>query len=496
MSEMVFVGGRVLVGDCRVVLADVPDGSVDSCVTDPPYDLTNRTPDVKGCEDCGRTLGGRDGNPEVCPKCGGVLSMQRSVQGKGGGGFMGHGWDSTGVAFDVGTWAEVLRVLKPGGHVVAFGATRSYHRMVVAIEDVGFEIRDTIMAWGYGTGFPKSHNVSKAIDKAAGAKREIIGKSARHVSGKPEQRTEGLNGSSTFQETVGMGANLTAPATDAARQWFGYGTALKPALEPITVARKPLVGTVAANVLAFGTGAINVDACRIEHTPGDEGEWGAKNTGNTRGVYGAFADEAGLPGSTRNPAGRWPANLIHDGSEEVLAGFPETNGSSPGSFQREKTSRGLNGGGFGQERAEMRERTELEKPGYPGRGSAARFFYCAKASRSEREAGLREAESGSVWGGAEDDLSEGKRRVLPAANHHPTVKPIALAEYLARLILPPKREAPRRLLVPFSGSGSEIIGALRAGWDEVVGIELSPEYAEIAEARIAHWIAGQQELAL
>ncbi len=188
--------------------------------------------------------------------------------------FMGKKWDYD--VPSVETWESVLAALKPGAHLLAFAGTRTQHRMAVRIEDAGFEIRDMI-AWVYGSGFPKSHNLKGEFD--------------------------------------------------------GYGTALKPALEPITVARKPLVGTVAANVLAFGTGAINVDACRIEHTPGDEGEWGAKNTGNTRGVYGAFADEAGLPGSTRNPAGRWPANLIHDGSEEVLAGFPDNTGANGGNGQ-------------------------------------------------------------------------------------------------------------------------------------------------------------------
>ena len=435
-------GVTILRGDVREIALGLAAESFDGCLCDPPYGLS----------------------------------------------FMGKKWDYD--VPSVETWAAVLGALKPGAHLLAFAGTRTQHRMAVRIEDAGFEIRDMI-AWVYGSGFPKSLDVSKAIDKAAGAEREVVGTEKRQRGGSDDPTQSGGRN----YRLAGGEIDITAPATDAARQWDGYGTALKPALEPITVARKPLVGTVAANVLAFGTGAINVDACRIEHTPGDEGEWGAKNTGNTRGVYGAFADEAGLPGSTRNPAGRWPANLIHDGSEEVLAGFPETNGSTPGSFQREKTSRGLKGGGFGQERAEMRGRTELQKPGYPGAGSAARFFYCAKASRGEREAGLREAVSGAYGEFAGDGRGR-QTEHRPAANHHPTVKPIALAEHLARLILPPKRDTPRRLLVPFSGSGSEIIGALRAGWDEVVGIELSPEYAEIAEARIAHWTAGQQELAL
>lgn len=318
MSEMVFVGGRVLVGDCRVVLADVPDGSVDSCVTDPPYDLTNRTPDVKGCEDCGRTLGGRDGNPEVCPKCGGVLSRQRSVQGKGGGGFMGHGWDSTGVAFDVETWTEVLRVLKPGAHLVAFGATRSYHRMVVAIEDAGFEIRDTIMAWGYGTGFPKSHNISKAIDKAAGAEREVVGPKVYgdgHTFGERQfaNRSAGIMGTPTARPA----SVETAPATEDAARWEGWGTALKPAIEPIVLARKPLNGTVAANVLTYGTGALNIDATRIAPTeagarPAREGDY--KQSANGAVYAGRQASGTGFDGGSKavgeTTQGRFPSNLV------------------------------------------------------------------------------------------------------------------------------------------------------------------------------------------
>ncbi|ATN91137.1 DNA methylase [Mycobacterium phage MISSy] len=179
-------------GDCRDILAELEDASVDSIVTDPPYEL----------------------------------------------GFMGKKWDGSGIAFDVEMWEQCLRVLKPGGHLLAFGGSRTWHRLTVAIEDAGFEIRDSI-AWLYGSGFPKSLDVSKAIDKAAGAEREVIGKSARHVSGKPGQRTEGLNGSSTFAETVGMGAYITAPATEAARQWQGWSTALKPSYEPVCVAMKP-----------------------------------------------------------------------------------------------------------------------------------------------------------------------------------------------------------------------------------------------------------------
>ena len=197
-------------GDCRDVIASLPSNSLDACVTDPPYEL----------------------------------------------GFMGRKWDASGIAYDKWLWAEVWRVLKPGAHLIAFSGTRTYHRLAVAIEDAGFEIRDQI-GWLYGSGFPKSLDVSKAIDKAAGAEREVLGYTANARPNRVGKETK-LSGAQT------IGGEITAPATDAARQWQGWGTALKPALEPITVARKPLIGTVAENVLAHGTGGINVDGCRVE----------------------------------------------------------------------------------------------------------------------------------------------------------------------------------------------------------------------------------------
>ncbi|MDA1104907.1 MAG: site-specific DNA-methyltransferase, partial [Gemmatimonadetes bacterium] len=212
----------VIVGDCREVMAGMEAGSVSAIVTDPPYDLTNRTPDVKGCEDCGRTLGGRDGKPVVCPRCGGKLSNQRSVQGRG---FMGKEWDGTGVAFDVETWRAAYRVLKPGGHLAAFGGSRTYPEMAVAISQAGFERRDTLM-WIYATGFPKSLDVSKAIDKAAGVTREVTSVARGHVP------TEGGAFDDDAYEWQAEYERHDAPATDAAKQWEGWGTALKPAYEP------------------------------------------------------------------------------------------------------------------------------------------------------------------------------------------------------------------------------------------------------------------------
>lgn len=308
-------------GDCLDVLRDMPDASVDAVVTDPPYGLS----------------------------------------------FMGKRWD-----YDVPSaaiWSECLRVLKPGGHLLSFGGSRTYHRMAVNVEDAGFEIRDQVM-WVYGSGFPKSHNVSKALDR----------------SGK---------------------------ATPAATQWDGWGSALKPAHEPIVLARKPLgEKTLAANVLEHGTGAINVDGCRV--------------------------------GEREKPPGRFPANVMHDGSDEVVELFPGA-----------------------------------------GEKSAARFFYCAKASKSDRDEGLDafaeqefvQWQTGNGTSGKPSSMSEG--RDTQRRNIHPTVKPTDLMAYLCRLVTPPGGV----VLDPFAGSGSTGKAAIREGF-QFIGIEREAEYLAIARARI------------
>jgi site-specific DNA-methyltransferase (adenine-specific) len=394
---------ELLLGDCLEVLRTMPDASVDAVVTDPPYGLA----------------------------------------------FMGKRWDYDVPSVEV--WAECLRVLKPGGHLLAFAGTRTQHRMACRIEDAGFEIRDMI-AWVYGSGFPKSLDVSKAIDKAAGAEREVVGPSQRHVSGKPEQRTEGLSGTSTFAEVVGMGAFITAPATDAARQWAGWGTALKPALEPITVARKPLSGTVAATVLEHGTGALNVDGCRVAT---DENPSGARRASappireagtwaNNRRSPVTFAEMR--PGET---LGRWPANLIHDGSDEVVGLFPAARSSCGGGVDRKAHDTCVYSGGWGLHDSSAGQ--------YHDTGSAARFFYTAKASR--------------------DDRSNG--------NTHPTVKPTDLMRYLCRLVTPPGGI----VLDPFMGSGSTGKAAMLEGF-EFIGIEREASYHAIAEQRIGRAAAA------
>ena len=658
---------QIIHGDCIEKLKDLPENSIDSIVTDPPYEL----------------------------------------------GFMGKSWDSTGIANNPLMWAECLRVLKPGGYLLSFGGTRTYHRMASAIEDAGFEVRDMI-EWVYGclsedteiltsngwkmlysvfegdyvfacdykndmklqlesvkqkfiydydedayhikdtgyynselmetdhivsknhnvlvseswardcysngeypqkvfaeilyenvqkrkelgyksefhipglngyipctiekipykgkvwcvevesgafvarrkgkifitgnSGFPKSLSISKAIDKM-GIEPDIENKLnfekklAKHIREQREKNNislkemnkifgyvagcnwwesqnknnfrypnvkdwerlktiidvsseydnrikieaaigekigESIRSTAGFsneqvprpwKEKVGEVYDITAPATENSKQWEGWGTALKPAHEPICMARKPLAEkTVAENVLKYGTGGINIDESRVETNGEDRsaryngkpslgGEGNVNYAGKMNEVWEA-------------PTGRFPANLIHDGSDEVLGLFPQTKGA---------TSR-TDGKGVGMFASGNKEAGVI----YPDSGSAARFFYCAKSSKSERNAGLEGFEPVITNDGREKDIDNAfQRGTTLRSNHHPTVKPLSLTKYLATLIKPPTGG---RLLVPFSGSGSEMIGALQAGWEYVEGVELTEEYIPIAEARIAYWV--------
>lgn len=352
-------------GDCLENMRAMPDNSVDAIVTDPPYEL----------------------------------------------GFMGRAWDKSGIANNVEMWRHALRVLKPGGHLLAFGGTRTYHRMVCAIEDAGFEIRDQI-GWAYGTGFPKSADFAGYRDDD--------------------------------------GVRQTKPEFVGHPQADGWGTALKPAWEPVVVARKPLAGTVAANVLAHGTGALNIDGCRIptdDNLNGgtysgdlrDPGEQRCLENQNRRRGIGAFVQ----------PTGRWPANITHDGSDEVLALFPQAKGQQGAVTGDEPSAKTLNAFGEFAGRSPSVPRGDG--------GSAARFFYCAKASRSDRGEG----------------------------NGHPTVKPTELMRYLCRLVTPPGGV----VLDPFMGSGSTGKAAILEGF-RFIGCERESEYLEIARARIAHALAS------
>lgn len=385
------MSARVECGDCRELLAAMDECSVDAIVTDPPYEL----------------------------------------------GFMGKTWDKSGIANSVEMWRHALRVLKPGGHLLAFSGTRTYHRMVCAIEDAGFEIRDQI-GWAYGQGFPKSLDVPKAIDKAAGAEREKL-----LVPTKPGNCATRSVSATNMQSGF---TDASEPVTEAARQWQGWGTALKPAWEPIVVARKPLVGAVAENVLAHGTGAINIDGCRIPTDDNLNGGAYAKAPTERAEMWGADAGNSWVRGGAGEfvpPPGRWPANLIHDGSDEVLDLFPQAKGQQGAVTGNEPSAKTLNAFGEFAGRAPNEPRGDT--------GSAARFFYCAKASKADRGEG----------------------------NNHPTVKPTDLMRYLCRLVTPPGG----LVLDPFTGSGSTGKAALLEGF-RFIGFELSAEYAAMARSRI------------
>jgi len=406
---------NIVHGDCLEVMRGMADNSVDSIVTDPPYGLS----------------------------------------------FMGKKWDYDVPGEDI--WRECLRVLKPGGHLLAFAGTRTQHRMAVRIEDAGFEIRDMI-AWVYGSGFPKSHNVGNAVDKSLGCENRghaiSSGSQIHPTTGKPRANGELL------PKYEGR--------TDEGKKWAGFGTALKPAMEPITVARKPLIGTVADNVLTHGTGALNIDGCRVATAEKMSFSKAAPFTEN--GQQGRTWNPTSTPGIEReqNASGRWPANLIHDGSDEVKELFPETKSGSINGTYNNTIMAQSNGDRNGKP-------IHLEFNG--DSGSAARFFYCAKASKADRDEGLEgweerrgHAAYGDYAGTPEHATNTGGAR----RNHHPTVKPTALMRYLCRLVTPPGGV----VLDPFMGSGSTGKAAALEGF-RFIGIERETEYCKIAEARIA-----------
>lgn len=605
-------------GDCIEALRAMPDSSVDSVVTDPPYGLSDHKPtDVVACLTA--WLAGEEYRPKKK-------------------GFMGRTWDSWVPGPEV--WREVYRVLKPGGHVVAFAGSRTHDLMSMALRLAGFECRDTVM-WVYGSGFPKSMDVSKAIDKVNGETGRLLrfttwmrstGLSGKHINeatgtfmgshyltakSQPAIPTPDLwaklrplcgevppwvdelvdriaaerevvgrsssgcgNTDSSIHKEEGFAASrsseydITAPATDAARQWAGWGTALKPAFEPALLFRKPLQGTVAENVLAHGTGALNISACRVQPdashanprdskvctcpSPTDgqtdriedirnqalsgrghdhrndlpasaescglehqlhEGSQGDCHPSVRSGdepvqmeVEGGQSSVQQLPGEHKSrgrcatcggirgcqsksyndtipniDVGRFPANVIHDGSDEVLALFPDSDGAGP-SLPRVKVT-GYGGGiGSGESAYLGGERI----PYNAGSGSAARFFYCPKASRKDRNEGceaLPQRLGGMVSNTSGQHITrrDEEYKPNPQGNHHPTVKPTDLMRYLCRLVTPPGG----MVLDPFTGSGSTGKAAILEGF-RFVGCELSDEYVEIAEARIRHAIESVQ----
>lgn len=423
--------------DCLAVLRTLPSDSVDSIVTDPPYGLS-KEPDMN--EVLKHWLAGDD------------------YKGAGGG-FMGKAWDNfvPGPAI----WKECLRVLKPGGHLLAFFGARTQDLGTLAIRLAGFEIRDSI-AWMYGSGFPKNMDVSKQIDKMAGAEREIVGPNPNAV-GRKSNKTGGrlIGGHEQDRGSVDV---ITLPATEAAKQWEGWGTALKPAHEPITMARKPFKGSVTANVLAHGTGALNIDACRVKDGTETHGVKPAYVANNANDVYGA-----GMGGGDwENTQGRWPANLIHDGSDAVLALFPES--SQTGKRSATSQAAVVDATNWGTSNHKSTEYTDS--------GSTARFFYCAKASSKDRHEGLDDPGPQFEHGGTLRKYENGAK--AQQGNHHPTVKPTELMAYLCRLVTP----AGGVVLDPFMGSGSTGKAAVREGF-RFIGIELQQDYFQIAQSRIS-----------
>ena len=420
-------------GDCLEVLATLPENSIDTCITDPPYEL----------------------------------------------GFMGKKWDSSGIAFQPETWQAVYRVLKPGALLLAFGGTRTYHRMVCAIEDAGFEIRDMV-EWIYGSGFPKSLDIGKAIDKQAGAEREVVGmhqnpagKSQAFVQERSDAAAGCFSGSTKYPDGI--------PLTKGNSGWDGWGTALKPAHEPIVVAMKPLDGTYVNNALTWGVAGLWIDGGRVEIEQDDniyEKNPHTIHKGSNIEFTGTNPDFV-----YKVPQGRFPANLIHDGSDEVVSGFPQTKSGKLQPHHVEKH------GHWSEQDSWSPERD------YGGdSGSASRFFYCAKASRAERNAGLEGMPNVRIKGqpsyldeGGINNWTGKENHAIYAQNHHPTVKPIELMRYLVRLTKTPTGGV---VLDPFMGSGTTGIACELEGRD-FIGIEREPEYIEIAERRIAK--AQQQE---
>lgn len=456
-------------GDCAEVMAQLESESVDAIVTDPPYGLA-----FMGAEwDSFGSSTGKETIDERRRKMNEYLGVNAAVPAFAS----SHGHTpklSEMHEFQEAMtpiFKEALRVAKPGAHLLCFGGTRTFHRMASAIEDAGWEIRDCIM-WVYGSGFPKSMDVAKAIDKSLGAEREKVPNplAKQQTSAKGTNSYGDSNGADTIQPT---------PASDSAKQWDGWGTCLKPAWEPIIVARKPLDGTVAQNVLEWGTGAINIDACRVPTEDNLNGDTYSKNA--TEYDATSFAPKNGI-GEYKQPSGRFPANLAHDGSDEVVSLFPQSNGQQGKVAGTEPSRTGDNGiyGHYGprnefvprndsgsaarffntfRDGEDSADRTYSDKgstnfAAKPGmrreQTSADRFFYCAKASKKDRGDG----------------------------NDHPTVKPNALMRWLVRMVCPKGGV----VMDPFMGSGSTGLACIDEGMD-FIGIEREQHYVEIAEKR-------------
>lgn len=462
---------------------------------DPPYHLTERPRVASG-------------------GFGGVRATEDRVLRKG---FMGKDWDGGDVAFNPATWAALAEHLHPGAFGMAFSGSRGWHRMAVAIEDAGLIIHPTIFCWAYGSGFPKATRLDVALDRRAGAERATVG--TKRQAGAKFKLTQELIDNGGFNDPTRAAYDVTAPATDAAQAWAGHrygGQALKPAVEPIIVFQKPYAGRPLDSIVTTGAGALNIEAGRVASEISTVTAHRAD-----LGYHGGLLSDAYVTGS---PNGRWPANfaLVHHPacgaachadcavrrlgaqSGELQSGQPSGTRNATTGFSTGITPGAHDLSGFGDS------------------GTAARFFfnsdwmyerledadqvgYFAKASRAEREAGL-DPRTIAMLGAddfAEATINDGRAKSIDnpyqrgettRRNIHATVKPISLARWLATLLLPPAEYGPRRLLVPFAGVASEMIGAMLAGWEEIEGIELGADHVEIARARMAYWQQRRYEL--
>lgn len=444
---------EVLEGDCRELMKKLGDASIDAVVTDPPYSI----------------------------------------------GFMNRSWDKTGIPYQVSLWEEVLRVLKPGGYVLAAGGSRTHHRLACAIEDAGFEPRDTVVHC-FGSGFPKSLAIDKAIDRAAGAEREVVSqqrqqREGQHSGGGYVSTLGGCGGNRRgVYKQEGEHFNITAPATEAAKKWAGFGTALKPAAEFWTLARKPIEGTVAQNVIKHGTGALNIDGCRIPGAEGD-GHWSQDDESDLASLPGY--DSGFTRGGTEHEKGRWPTNFVMSHSESCgdecapecpVAEMDRQSGCLKSGDWPEKRNTDKFKNIYGKfEGQEMGGRNSNE-------GGASRFFPCfryeAKAGRRERDEGLADLPirtGGELTGRKEGTAGlnsprAGAGRTSGGRNLHPTVKPIAFMRWLVRLVTPPGG----LVLDQFTGSGSTGCAAVAEGF-RFIGMEKDHESVDIARRRIEYW---------
>jgi site-specific DNA-methyltransferase (adenine-specific) len=417
---------QIYCGDCLELLKEMPDNSVDSVVTDPPAGIA----------------------------------------------FMGKEWDKDKggrdkwIAWMCEIAKECNRVLKPGGHALVWAIPRTSHWTATAWEDAGFEVRDRI-AHAFGSGFPKSHNIGVAVDKLQGNEREVVGKSNINI-----YRGDGDSNYTMAENATSKKSGYEkSDITKGNSPWEGWGTALKPAIEDWWLLRKPISEkNVAENVLRWSTGGLNIDGCRVGIPEGDDSGWSGSKAWNKDSTF----TKKGKCTSREKPQGRFPSHLIHDGSDEVVGLFPESKSSIGARNPNGKTKD--NKLVYGDYKAQPGVMS-----GHNDKGSAARFFYCAKPSKRERNIGLEGFEEkfsptmNNGIGGKEHDPQTATKK----ANHHPTVKPIALMEYLVKMITPKCGI----VLDPFAGSGSTLIAAKQNGFD-FIGIDLTPEYVKIAKARL------------